>query len=558
MSRSMRAALVTRRSISCYRADARSDAVPSQRTVGVRETVLALTGFVALGAAVFGRHVAHGGFYADDWSNAALATQGFFPAVRRAADILGSKPLLAPVLMLPHVIFGTSVWAHLALAVVLASLTSACLYVLLRTLGLGAAPSWTMGGLALLFPWSDSARLWATGSVNNVAVCAYLVGVTVALRGFDARGRKGIALHAAAVTLYAASVLTYEITGAPAVLSVFFYAYYAGWRRALRRWPADLAAVGAALVYSALTTVKFVAPPGAELRQVLALGNGARKLLLEAALPVGAPRGVAAALLVAVASAAALALVGVVRSDGATRRRLRRWLSVLGAGVLAVGAGYAMFIPDTYWVPQRVGLENRVNLLAAIGYAVVLYSAAMIVGLLAAAAGGRRGIPPVAVASALSALLAVGYAVKVERDVGRYDRAAALQERLLAVVARAPRLAAGSAVFAFGSPAEVAPWVPVFSESFDFDGAVKVVRRDDSLVGYPVFAGAVLACGPGRSESCACLHPTPTSPSASPAGVFWYGRAVLVDARTGDSLVVLDRMSCRAAVARLSPGPYRG
>ena len=46
--------------------------------------------------------------------------------------------------------------------------------------------------LSLLFPWSEAARVWPTASINNLAVCAYLLGTVVALDGLRFEGRRAV------------------------------------------------------------------------------------------------------------------------------------------------------------------------------------------------------------------------------------------------------------------------------------------------------------------------------------------------------------------------------
>jgi hypothetical protein len=50
---------------------------------------------------------------------------------------------------------------------------------------------------------------------------------------------------------------------------------------------------------------------------------------------------------------------------------------------LLIGLGYIVLVPSNiYYVPLQVGIGNRVNIVAAIGYALVVYAAAKLVGML--------------------------------------------------------------------------------------------------------------------------------------------------------------------------------
>ena len=125
-----------------------------------------------------------------------------------------------------------------------------------------------ISGLALLFPWSDSLRLWPTAGINYVAVIFYLLGVVVALRSLRLRGTKSVLGHAGAVTLYLASVLTYEVAVFPALLSGALYLTRTSPRRALTRWAADVTVgvAGTLISVVAIAWPRFAAGSSAGIR----------------------------------------------------------------------------------------------------------------------------------------------------------------------------------------------------------------------------------------------------------------------------------------------------
>src|SRR5207247_10674065 len=116
--------------------------------------------------------------------------------------------------------------------------------------GLEPVHALAVAGLALVYPWSDGVRLWATGSLNQVAVCLGLAGATIALRGVAAPRLRGVAVHGLAVLLYAAAVLTYESVGLLLMLAGALYVGRARWRVVWPRWLADVLVVGALLAWS--------------------------------------------------------------------------------------------------------------------------------------------------------------------------------------------------------------------------------------------------------------------------------------------------------------------
>ena len=214
-----------------------------------REVALYVAALAALAGLVYGSHVVHGGLYWDDWRNAATtrySPEGF--AGPFDLRLIAYRPLLGLTLPLPHLAFGTAAGPHIALALALAVAVSACVVAVLRRLGLARVHAAAIGALALVFPWSDSTRLWATGGINNLAVALLLLALLAGLAGLGAAGRRRIALRIASPALYALSVLTYEATAVAALLSLPIYAIQVGWRPALAWWRVDALAVVLATV----------------------------------------------------------------------------------------------------------------------------------------------------------------------------------------------------------------------------------------------------------------------------------------------------------------------
>src|SRR4051794_23975673 len=164
------------------------------------DVAMAAIGLALLVALVYGDHVFRGGLLWDDWENAATShyhyEQGFLGPfdLRQAAY----RPVLQLLLPLPHLVFGSSAPWHLALALMLAVAAATAFYALL--LALGAHREFALGAaaLALVFPWSDSTRLWATASLNLVALVLFFTAATVAVRRPRERVRLTAFLLAAA------------------------------------------------------------------------------------------------------------------------------------------------------------------------------------------------------------------------------------------------------------------------------------------------------------------------------------------------------------------------
>jgi hypothetical protein len=479
----------------------------------------------------------------------------------------GGRPILTQLLPVPHAAFGLDADGHLAIALGLSAATSLCFFLVLRALGMELTHAGAIAALVLVFPWSDSIRLWGNVGVNNVAVCLYLLGVVVALRGLRATGARAVALQLVAAALYAASVLTYEAAFVAALLSVLLYANAANWRAALRRWPADLAAVGGAVAWTAAHTTKDTASLRTQLGHVPEMSRDALGLIARATLPFGGRSlvlGVAVLLLVAIAARLYMRLpVG-----DPDRGDLRRWLLTAAAALACVGAAYAALVPSAYPTALKPGLENRFNILAALPMVVLAYALVMVAATLA---GRVLGVPRrrLGVVCAVAAcLLGAGYLVRTERDETRWDRAAAFASRVLRAVEAQPRPPSGTTVYSFRHPAQTAPGVPVFFDTWDMNGAVRLVWGDPTLRGFPVYDGARFSCD--RDSIRPLLLPTPRGRLDTPSaeqdprnGPYWgparaapYGRALFVDVPSGRGELIRDQGQCRSATRRYRPGPF--
>lgn len=158
-------------------------------------------------------------------------------------------PVIIPVVFR---VFGATLGPHLVLAVALGVAMSGCLYAVLRILRMPLLHAFAVATLVLVFPFSDSTRLWAMAGYNQLAVVLWLLGLLVALRGLTATGPRGALLHAGATILYVLGILVYELVAGVVLLSVVAYGLHSlGSRstrsRVLLRWLVGLVASGAAL-----------------------------------------------------------------------------------------------------------------------------------------------------------------------------------------------------------------------------------------------------------------------------------------------------------------------
>jgi len=442
------------------------------------------------------------------------------------------------LLSAPHALFGLDPRPHLALAALLGAAVSLCLFVLLRTLSMPMLPALVIAVLALLFPWSDSVRMWPAASLNSVAVLFYLSGLIVALRGLDRRGRRGIAIHAGADLLYLLSILTYELAAGAVLLRGLLYLERAPKGRALRCWAADAVVVLAGLLYSLFATVS-ARHVGSISERIADLPDFVRESLLlfsSALQPFGTMGRPLQALVLLVAAGVLLLAVLWVRSG--SDPALRAWLRWALIGLLAVGAAYFMFLASNLH-PRDPGIDNRINLLAGPAICLLVYA---VVAIACHLLFGRRAA---VVAAAAAVLIAGGYWINLHRDAGEWRDAAATQAAILGEADHdLLPLPAGSTVLEFGYPATTAPEVPVFSRRWDLSGALQIRSGGNVVNGFPIYEGIKVSCGPRLLIDGGAGY---GRFNLAYRKVFFYG--------DGSKLPVGSRQACRRSLKRFHPGP---
>jgi hypothetical protein len=343
-------------------------------------------------------------------------------------------------------------------------------------------------------------------------------------------------MHTASVALYAASLTTYEFTLVPILLSVLLYWPAAPRRAAVRRWAVDVIAVVAVLGLATAQTTVPREPISALPERLAEVTGGALSVVSWSVFPLGGTTDISAARIVGGLIVVAVLGAAVVRvwRDGRSAE-VRAWLMIAAVAAAVIAAGYLVLLPAAGYNPAHRGIANRVNAFSALGIAAFVYALVMLAAL---QLGDRLRRPAAPIALVLTALLAVGYAVRLQSDERDWRDAADAQQRVLEEVSKTPPPPAGGGLAAFHVPAFTAPGVPVFHQSWDLTGALQLLWDDYSLQAYPV--------NNGRSIACAAADVEVTGKDE--AGLLTYGRTRFFDAATGRSVPIRSRAGCRASL----------
>jgi hypothetical protein len=520
--------------------------------------VAAVASCLALWLVIVVRQVADGGFYSDDW---ALQWEwhhyGFFEAVTRQFDFLGSKPLLGILLIGSYEVLGTDPARH---QLVVALLTLACMvgfFLVLRELRFPLEDAVPITLLALLFPWASSVRFWATGGLNNFAVLLFFAGLLTAFWGLRVEGKRGLLIHVGATACYVASILTYEVTTGVALFAWTTYVWLGGWRAALPRMALDVPAVVAVAIYTAETTIKPIYGLADQLGQVPDMVLDGADLIAATLLPVAIPAEIPAALTAALLTAALAVLVLAAvrdrpRPGGSPKADGFRWAVIALCALAALALCWAVFVPQVFYTPTFRGIEDRVNILA-------LYPAAVLVWSVLRAAGSllpRHGYSVTAVGAAC---VAIGFGVQDLRQQNHWLRSAELQPKVLAAVEHAhPH--DGAVVLVFDYPAETARGVPVFDTNYDLKPAARLMTGSD-IDTYPVFTGSTVRCSPKGIAIDYLATPLYWRISTTEEGTAKlqpYGNVMFVDVGGARHELIRSREQCTRALGDYRPGLWEG
>jgi hypothetical protein len=523
-----------------------------RRPLTVREVVLAWLALAVVSVFAFAPHVRHGGYYLDDWRNAAGALQlpggsSFDHVITYFWNLTLYRPVLVLYAPLTYFAFGTHMAYQLAWAATLAVFAAAMLYGVLRTLGVSWIHTWLIAALTILYPWFDSTRLWVTGSLLTLSIGFAFAGIWLALQGLYRRSWR---LHACAAVLYLMSIWTYEIALPLIAVVGGLYVAVAGWQIAKVRWGVDLIVVLIGGLWIGVNTQQESFGIGDDLRHLKEIVTSGGTILGRTLIPVGEQRTTLAliAFLVVIVAGLAMFILLRVRPGRRTTSGLRDWLLLAGGGLLIAALGWIMFIPaNPYFTPSVYGVTNRVNALSGFGVVIAVYAVIGIAGEIGAGILPRTWRLAVPATVLLAILLGAAYARVLERHIRIWD--AAFHAEAIGIdemQTQFPHLASGTTVFTSAYPAYQALGVPIFSSSWDVNGMIKLRYKDGSLSAFPILTGLSIAC---RTNGVGLQG------IGAPAVMTPYGAARFLNISSGEHAQPYNQRECQAVAGKYVPGP---
>ena len=487
--------------VAKQRAASTDDREPT-RTGAARDSVLDCAFLTVLTIASMVLYIGELGFYYDDYSllmrmhlSDDRSLVGIYDAVRPA---LGQRPVAAALFALLYWLFGTEpLGYHLVNSGLLIPVV-VLLYLVLRELRLPRLIAVALPLLYTMLPHYATDRFWMDLAGVNMSTGLYVLSLYASLRAVRAGAVTSFVWITIAVVAVGVMMFTYEIF-APLVLLNAGLVWWAGRtnatsssrRRAL--WSAG--SLLAVLLVTGVTKLVGVAEEGQNgyeiglekgvLYHVAYLVAGAAKVNFGTyflALPYVVwwiLRNELAIANVIVAGGIALAtfafLFRIGRREGAFLNLERTWRVLIGVGLIAFVLGYAIFLTTDAVAFRSAGIDNRVNVGAAMGVAA---AAIGLIGWLASRFDERRAFLTFCAATAV----AVGIGTLVVQTLGSFwTRAADRQEEILAAVKReAAMLPLPTTVILDGSCPEIGPAV-VFADQFDFRGALRIEYGDGKV-----------------------------------------------------------------------------
>lgn len=508
-------------------------------------------GLLALTLAVYLPYALKAGWYYDDWRLAAnfqhAGTSWSAQFDECTATIPAGRGVSCLYLVTEFHLLGDhrSIFALVSIGFLAAMAWMT--YLILCRCRLGWTWAALIAVLLVVFPASDSTRLWAAASYGQYVIVLELAGVLVALRALRIRsGWARYVLHVISLALMLLAIFTYEI--ALPLVALNGFVYWAAFRNrdALRRGLVDF---GLAIAFAFFRLV--VEPPGSEEGFVVHRtigGNVSRAwTLIESAWTTWhqtfLPGALGTVLVLLLTAGAVLAA-----RDKQTRRLLTPWAALLGAAlVVALAATLVFQTANDLYRPEIGSLFNRVVLPASIAYVCTFVA---LVGMgyeLVRRYSLRRWL---AVAAAAILVLASGWhQLRVSSTHKEHWEASwSEQQKALPGYQKAVRgLPNRSRVIGFGAPNWEPEFIPIFAAPWDLKGALEYTTELTVDEASPMTAVEPSPCKPGG----VIPEGTATFPYEVPGKPLYF-----IDATEGAAIRVRSQADCRRAVTRWGVPPF--
>lgn len=518
--------------------------------IGRREAVWMLLPSFVLPWLFFGSHVRVGGFFSDNW--AGLATSKFLladSAWGRIADCLnGSRILDNPVSCVSYqAIYSVAgehakVWASLTL--VLFGVVLWMFYLVLRRAALPPLLALAPFALVMVYDGADSMRLWYMTSALIMLI--FFFGALLAGAQSCSARRRFTALlwGAGALGLFALSAASYQ-TIVPVVLLLPAYAWWCSRRVVPSATLGALAVMGVGVIgfFRASGSGRVATTTAGGLLDKAALvyeGASDNWAIAYLGLPLP-PSAVVVLLLVAAGIAWVLTMPG--------GRQVWVWATVLAVGgALVALLGVTAFVPaEEYYVPRTFGLDNRMNVVAQFGYAMVAAGLYTYIGLIAYRLFSRRWLA-VAVGAVLVATASFHSLQRSFESKALWADSWRQQVHILGTINRlVPQIRSQEMFLTAGHSLYEVNWLPIFAQAWELEGAVKLARSNPSASGYPLAGWECATGGWARAGAPTAL---------GSAGIVPYSRVHLVDVRgEGRAMQPRTLSACREAVKESGGNP---
>jgi len=464
--------------------------------------------FIAVVAALPALFFTRGlGFYLDDHLFLGIMSVSHDQSVGGLFSALSADPKaeLRPVeyflIAVAYKLFGTS---HLPYHIALAALVPMCAVALYALLVRLRVPRFLAVATPVLFasaPHYSSARVWPDAFSPTLTFTLALLSLYAGLAAATARGHRGWLWLAGACIAMLTSIFMYEIT-----LPLFAVAVLFHWLRARRdsgRWRYTAAGLTSVLAAAVLVKLAAAHSVGRETSYSVGFDDGFvhhMGYLVSGAVKVnfgtygvGLPYvlswiainrltwgAVAAAGVVGAAVFSYLARRGFVSEAAESFREWRgrpAWQYLAAAGLAVVFVGYGLFLTGANIYFTSAGMDNRVNIIPALG--MVLIGLALVVRALQLFPAEGR---PILFAFAVAVLAATG--TFITTTIASYWQEAADHQRdiLSGLRATLPEDPSRMTIILDGSCPEVGPGI-VFDVHYDLGGALQTIYRDPALRG---------------------------------------------------------------------------